>query len=110
MALVVLFAGIVLWLPILGRIPGIPRPRPMIRAVYLVAQAVVPVFLSFLYILARRPLYPTLSRTSGGIGISPLADQQIAGFVRSSPSCSRCWAWPAAILVRCAGLRRGPRA
>ena len=36
LAVVVTFAGIVLWLPILGRVPGIPRPRPMIRAVYLI--------------------------------------------------------------------------
>ncbi len=81
MALVVLFAGVVLWLPILGRVPGIPRPRPMIRAVYLVAQAVVPVFLSFVFILSPRPLYPTLGSPSRALGLSPLNDQQIAGFV-----------------------------
>ena len=78
---VIVSAGVVLWLPVLGRVPGIPRPRPMIRAVYLVAQAVVPVFLSFLYILATRPLYPTLDHTTHVIGLSPLADQQVAGFV-----------------------------
>ena len=81
LALVVVVAGIVLWLPILGRVPGIPRPRPMIRAVYLVAQAVVPVFLSFVYILATRPLYPTLLRSHQVVGLQPLADQQVAGFV-----------------------------
>ena len=58
LALVVTFAGLVLWLPILGRVPGIPRPRPMIRAVYLVAQAVVPVFLSFVFILAAPSALP----------------------------------------------------
>ena len=81
LALMVTSAGIVLWLPVLGRVPGTPRPRPMIRAVYLVAQAVVPVFLSFIFILATRPLYPTLARPTRAIGLSPLADQQIAGFV-----------------------------
>jgi cytochrome c oxidase assembly factor CtaG len=81
LAVVVTFAGVVLWLPILGRVPGIPRPRPMIRAVYLVAQAVVPVFLSFVFILATRPLYATLDHPGHPVGLSPLADQQIAGFV-----------------------------
>ena len=81
LAVVVTVAGIVLWLPILGRVPGIPRPRPMIRAVYLVAQAIVPVFLSFVYILATRPLYATLDHPGRGIGLSPLSDQQVAGFV-----------------------------
>lgn len=77
----VLAAGLVLWLPVMGRIPGIARPRPMIRAVYLVAQSVVPVFLSFLYILATRPLYPTFARSDEVIHLRPLNDQQVAGFV-----------------------------
>ena len=81
LAVVVTLAGIILWLPVLGRVPGIPRPRPMIRAVYLVAQAVVPVFLSFVFILAPRPLYPTLAHSGPVVGLSPLADQQVAGFV-----------------------------
>lgn len=81
LATVVTVAGIVLWLPILGRVPGIPRPRPMIRAVYLVAQAIVPVFLSFVFILATRPLYGTLDHPGHGVGLSPLNDQQVAGFV-----------------------------
>jgi len=80
-SLAVVCAGIVLWLPVIGRVPGIARPRPMIRAVYLVAQAVVPVFLSFVFILAPRPLFPTLSHAGSAIGLSPLGDQQVAGFV-----------------------------
>jgi putative membrane protein len=81
LAVVVLVAGVVLWLPIIGRVPGIPRPRPMIRAVYLVAQAVVPVFLSFIFILATRPLYPQFARSKDVIGLRPLNDQQVSGFV-----------------------------
>lgn len=81
MALVVLVAGIVLWLPIMGRIPGIARPRPMIRAVYLVAQAIVPVFLSFVFILDPSPLYPAFARSVDVIRLRPLNDQQVAGFV-----------------------------
>ena len=81
LALMVLTAGIVLWLPVMGRLPGIPRPRPMIRAVYLVAQSVVPVFLSFLYILATKPLYPSFARSVDVVHLRPLNDQQIAGFV-----------------------------
>jgi hypothetical protein len=80
LAVVVLVAGVVLWLPIIGRIPGIARPRPMIRAVYLVAQAVIPVFLSFVFILATRPLYPEFARSKRVIGLRPLNDQQISGF------------------------------
>ena len=81
LALLVLGAGLLLWLPVMGRIPGIPRPRPMIRAVYLVAQSVVPVFLSFLYILTTRPLYAAFARSADVVGLRPLNDQQVAGFV-----------------------------
>jgi putative membrane protein len=80
-AMVVVLAGVILWLPIIGRVPGIARPRPMIRAVYLVAQAVVPVFLSFVFILATRPLYPALAHSDTVIGLTSLNDQQVAGFV-----------------------------
>ena len=81
LAVVVTLAGIILWLPVLGRVPGIPRPRPMIRAVYLVAQAIVPVFLSFVFILDPEPLYPAFAHSVDVIRLRPLNDQQVAGFV-----------------------------
>jgi cytochrome c oxidase assembly factor CtaG len=77
----VLGAGLVLWIPVIGRIPGILRPRPVVRFGYLVAQAVVPAFLSFIYIFSTHPLYPDFSRSHAAIGLRPLNDQQIAGFV-----------------------------
>jgi cytochrome c oxidase assembly factor CtaG len=76
-----LFAGLVLWLPVLSRIPGIPRLKPMVRFGYLAAQGVVPAFLSFVLILAPRPLYATFASSRSAIGLRPLNDQQIAGFV-----------------------------
>lgn len=78
---VAVLAGLVLWLPVVGRVPGITRPRPMVRMVYLVAQAVVPVFLSFVFILAVHPLYPAFAGSAQVIGLRPLNDQQVAGFV-----------------------------
>jgi putative membrane protein len=74
-------AGLVLWLPVLGRIPGIPRLKPVVRFGYLVAQAVVPAFLSFIYIFSNHPLYPVFSHSHAALGLRPLNDQQIAGFV-----------------------------
>lgn len=77
----ILLAGLVLWLPVIGRVPGIPRLKPMVRFGYLAAQGVVPAFLSFILILSPRPLYGTFSRSRAAIGLRPLNDQQIAGFV-----------------------------
>ena len=76
----ILLAGLVLWIPVLGRIPGITRPKPVIRFAYLVAQAVVPAFLSFIYIFSVHPLYREFARSRQAIGLRPLNDQQIAGF------------------------------
>jgi len=77
----VLLAGLVLWLPVLGRVPGIVRLKPMVRFGYLAAQGVVPAFLSFILILAPHPLYSSFARSRAAIGLRPLNDQQIAGFV-----------------------------
>lgn len=81
MDLVVLAAGFVLWLPVIGSVPGVPRVSPVWRFVYLVVQAVVPAFLSFIYIFARHPLYTTFNRSHLAIGVQPLTDQQLSGFV-----------------------------
>jgi cytochrome c oxidase assembly factor CtaG len=73
-------AGLVLWIPVLGRIPGLPRLAPMVRFGYLAAQAVVPAFLGFVLILAPHPLYAEFAGSKAAIGLRPLNDQQIAGF------------------------------
>jgi cytochrome c oxidase assembly factor CtaG len=81
LALTTVVAGLLLWIPAVGRIPGTPRLRPMLRFGYLAAQAVVPAFLSFVLILAPHPLYAAFARSHAAIDLRPLTDQQIAGFV-----------------------------
>jgi cytochrome c oxidase assembly factor CtaG len=81
LAVATVVAGLVLWIPVLGRVPGIPRLRPTVRFGYLAAQAVVPAFLSFVLILSPHPLYAVFAGSKAAIGLRPLNDQQIAGFV-----------------------------
>ena len=73
--------GLVLWIPVLGRVPGILRLKPVVRFGYLVAQAVIPAFLSFILIFSIHPLYSVYAHSHAAIGLRPLNDQQIAGFV-----------------------------
>ena len=80
-AVTTLVAGLVLWIPVLGRVPGIPRLRPLARFGYLAAQAVVPAFLAFALILAPHPLYAAFAGSKAAVDLRPLNDQQIAGFV-----------------------------
>jgi len=79
--LLIVVAGLILWMPVLGRIPGIVRLKPVVRFGYLVAQAVVPAFLSFILIFSGHPLYATFTRSHAALGLRPLNDQQIAGIV-----------------------------
>lgn len=79
--LLIVLAGVVLWLPVVGRVPGIGKLRPVVRFAYLVAQAVIPGFLSFIYIFSNHALYPEFAKSHAAIGLRPLNDQQIAGFI-----------------------------
>jgi cytochrome c oxidase assembly factor CtaG len=81
LAVTTVVAGLVLWIPVLGRVPGIPRLTPMVRFGYLAAQAVVPAFLSFILILSPHALYAAFAGSKAAIDLKPLNDQQIAGFV-----------------------------
>jgi cytochrome c oxidase assembly factor CtaG len=81
LAFAAVVAGLVLWIPVLGRVPGVARLRPMVRFGYLAAQAVVPAFLSFVLILSPHPLYTVFAGSKAAIDLRPLNDQQIAGFV-----------------------------
>ena len=86
-------AGLVLWLPVLGRIPGIPRLRPVIRFGYLVAQAVVPAFLSFIYIFSNHPLYPQFARSTPPSGCGRSTTSRSPASSPSSPCCWSCSSW-----------------
>ena len=86
-----LFAGAVLWLPFMPGVPGVRRLGALGRVAYLIVQSIVPSFLSVVWIFARHPLYPAFSH--GGLvgGLSPLLDQQIAGFVAKLLTISVLW-------------------
>lgn len=79
--LIVLFVGVVLWLPALGVLPGARRLSPAARAGYVFASALVVTSLSFVWIFARHSLYPGLHHQYALLHMSPLLDQQLAGFV-----------------------------
>jgi len=79
--LAMVVAGLVLWEPVLHRVPGTARPTPVGAAVYLVVQSLVPTFLAVVYVFARHPFYAVYAHAHGAIGLSPVADQEVAGIV-----------------------------
>ncbi len=90
-SLLVLWAGFVLWSPVLTHLPGIQRPSTLGRAGYLIVQSIVPSFLSIVWIFAHHPLYPAFNHATSVVGISPLLDQQLAGFVAKLTTIAVLW-------------------
>ena len=79
--LATLGVGIVLWLPALAILPGTTRLSPMGRAGYVFVSSLTVTSLSFVWIFARHPLYSALHYQRALLHMTPLLDQQLAGFI-----------------------------
>ena len=86
-----MIAGVALWLPVIVRVPGVPHLSDMAKAGYLIAQSLAPTFLSFAWIFARRPLYPSLTHQLHVLGISPLTDQQLSAYLSKLVTFGLLW-------------------
>ena len=86
-----LAAGFVLWTPVLTELPGTDRPSALGRAGYLIVQSIVPSFLAVVWIFARHPLYPHFATGPHLMGVSPVMDQQVAGFVAKFTTIAVLW-------------------
>ena len=76
-----LFCGVVLWLPVLGCVPGARHLSPAARSGYLFAASLLVTVMSFVWIFSLHPLYPALTHQHDVVSLSALADQQVAGFI-----------------------------
>ena len=98
--LVVLASGFVLWSPVLTELPGEPRLSPLGRGAYLMVQSIVPSFLSIVWIFARHPLYPPFSHQGKVVSMTPLLDQQLAGFLAKLSTIAVLWTVAFVIMMR----------
>ena len=76
-----LMVGLVLWWPILGRAPGTRRLSYVAKGAYMMAASLVVTSLSFVWIFSRHTLYPSLTHQHAILAMSPIVDQQLAGYV-----------------------------
>jgi cytochrome c oxidase assembly factor CtaG len=100
--IVLLFGGVVLWGPVLRHIPGASRPTAVGLAAYLFVQSVVPGFPSVIYVFAHHPLYPAFAHAHAAIGLSAVADQQVAGVVAKVATLPVLWTVAYVALTRAA--------
>ncbi len=98
--LVVLASGFVLWAPVLTELPGMQRLSPLGRGGYLIVQSIVPSFLSIVWIFARHPLYPTFTHHGTVARLSPLLDQELAGFLAKLSTIAVLWTVAFVIMTR----------
>jgi cytochrome c oxidase assembly factor CtaG len=98
--LVVLASGFILWAPVLTELPGAQRLSPLGRGGYLIVQSIVPSFLSIVWIFAKHSLYPPYSHTGKVAGMTPLLDQQLAGFVAKLSTIAVLWTVAFVIMTR----------
>ena len=95
-----LASGFVLWAPVLTELPGAPRLSALGRGGYLIVQSIVPSFLSIVWIFARHSLYPPFTHTGTVAGMSPLLDQQLAGFLAKLSTIAVLWTVAFVIMTR----------
>ncbi len=98
--LVVLASGFVLWAPVLTELPGAPQLSSLGRGGYLMVQSIVPSFLSIVWIFARHPLYPAFSHQGKVVEMTPLLDQQLAGFLAKLSTIAVLWTVAFVIMMR----------
>jgi putative membrane protein len=98
--LVVLASGFVLWAPVLTELPGMQRLSSLGRGGYLIVQSIVPSFLSIVWIFARHSLYPTFTHPGTVAGMSPLLDQELAGFLAKLSTIAVLWTVAFVIMTR----------
>jgi cytochrome c oxidase assembly factor CtaG len=88
----VLACGVILWIPALGVMPGAKRLSPVGRAGFIFVASLVVTSLSIVWIFARHSLYPGLHHQQSLLHMTPLFDQQLAGFVAKLGSYVPMWA------------------
>jgi putative membrane protein len=98
--LLVLLSGFVLWAPVLTELPGVKPLSTVGRGAYLIVQSIVPSFLSVVWIFARRPLYASYDHHRTVLGMSPVLDQQLAGFLAKLCTIAVLWTVAFSLMMR----------
>lgn len=92
-------AGI-MWIAALGRLPGARQMSTMGRVIYLFAQSLLPSFPAFVLIFSQHSYYPTFAAHIHALGISAVADQELAGGLSKVISLGILWGTSVAILLK----------
>ncbi len=93
-------AAAIMWIPALRLLPGIRQLSTAGRIAYLFTQSLLPNIPAIALIFAKHSLYPTIAPYVRSLGISAVADQQLAGGVGKIFSLLILWGAAVVILIR----------
>lgn len=93
-------AALLMWMPVLGPVPEIPRLSYPGRMFYLFLQSLVPTVPASFLTFGARPLYHSYEAFPRLGGISALADQRAAGLIMKIGGGLILWGFIAAIFFR----------
>jgi cytochrome c oxidase assembly factor CtaG len=103
LGLVNLALGVVLWLPVLSRVPGTHHLSSVAKGIYLLVASLVVTALSIVWIFAQHPMYGSFHGQREVLGISPILDQQLAGFLSKVVTYGPMWTVAFIFLARTSG-------
>jgi putative membrane protein len=78
-------ASVIMWWPLLGSLPELPRPSYPVQLLYCFLMTIPMSIVSIYIVYADRVLYPAYAVAPRIFGISPLEDQRIGGLVMWVP-------------------------
>ncbi len=93
-------AAAVMWVTALSLLPGLHRLSTYGRVGFLFVQSLLPTFPGIALIFAKHSFYATYRAGAPTIGLSPLADQQLAGAAIKGLSILVLWTVAALILAK----------
>ena len=85
-------SSFIVWLPVLSPLPEIPRLAPPSRMAYLFLQSIVPTLPASFLTFGTTVLYHFYARKATIWGLTPVADQQLAGLIMKIGAGILLWA------------------
>ncbi len=97
---VLIAAGMTMWLTALRLLPGVRQLSMVGRIVFLFAQSLLPTAPTFILIFAQHPLYPVFIHHAHIFGLSAVGDQELAGALAKILSLFILWGTAIILILR----------
>jgi len=97
---VLILSAMLMWWPILSPLPELPRASPPFQMGYLFVQSLLPSVMASFVTFADRPVYPFYREAPRLLGVSAMADQQIAGGLMKLLGSITLWVFMTVIFFR----------